>query len=152
MANNIDDTNASLTSYVPQARDFQIVQGTTRALLTIRLRASDYTDETPTYQDLSVRTFGGTILRSRGGVETANLSFVIDPADNTRKDVFIPVSLQNSVNPPPNRPITFLYDIWTTDSGGDPSRPLLRGKIEIRERVFNNTSAGNEDTDTTPTS
>lgn len=150
MANNIDDTGASLTSYIPQARDFEIVQGTKRALLTIRLRASDYTDMVPAYQDLSARTFGGTILRNRGGEEKANFTFTIDPTDNTRMDVFVPVVLQDSVNPPPNRPVTFLYDIWTTDAEDNPLRPLLRGKIDIRERIFDNTLAGNLNTDTTP--
>ena len=124
MARNIDQANAPTIDLTPEARDFGIVQGDNRALMGIRFRDPTSTDAAPVYDPIHASEWQGRILRSRGGTEHVPLEFsnvtfgyTSDGTlmtSNREVQVHIPWedAMFATINPPPNRPVTFLYDIW----------------------------------------
>ena len=124
MGRNIDQSNAPTIDLTPEARDFGIVMGDTRALMGIRLLNPTSTDTIPVYDANYASGWSGRILRSRGGSENVALQFEnatfeytssgTTTFSNREVQVFIPWdnAMFATINPPPNRPVTFLYDIW----------------------------------------
>ena len=127
MPRNIDKATAPLITLVPETRNFEVVQGDNRALMGIRFRdAAASTMDAPVYDPIHASEWAGHVLRSRGGTQNAPLQFNnvtfpytsggMEMMSNNEVQVHIPwedpMLATGVVNPPPNRPINLLYDIW----------------------------------------
>lgn len=124
MARNIDQANAPTIDLTPEARDFGIVQGDNRALMGIRFRDPTSTEAAPAYDPIHASEWTGRILRARGGTENvplefSNVTFSYTSGgtlmtSNREVQVHIPWdnAMFSTVNPSPNRGVSFLYDIW----------------------------------------
>ena len=126
MPKNIDKTTAPVISLVPDTRNFEVVQGDNRAIMGIRFRDRISTADAPVYDRIHASQWRGHILRARGGTQNAPLQFNnVDfnytsggtfMASNREVQVHVPwedpMLSTDMINPPPNRPVNLLYDIW----------------------------------------
>ena len=166
MPRNIDKTTAPQITLVPETRNFEVVQGDNRALFGIRFRDRISTTEAPVYDPIHASEWAGHVLRSRGGTQNAplqfnNVNFSYTSGNDllfSNREVQVHIPWENAmlstdmVNPPPNRPVNLLYDIWqvtypdATDSyiGADGDRPYYTrdnsdiGNFEEIQRLTSN--------------